>query len=271
MKFLSSLFFILSPFALFCSPNGTGLLLCPGFIVLGFVFASKAEGTKTEKFSRVDENGKQHDYKIVTNKQGYVTKVVEQVPGHKFWEWHYKDAMIKAEIRNGKMDEWKIAIEDKQARQWATTVCRAHSAWVPPVEWQEKIARENGFVTEKTLKEREVQRDRVQIGKYFLMKELLEKYGHREIRKDGSDKHYYPRLRIQEDIDKIKMSGNSYVCEYYVMSKFNKSIIDMWNSLSKEEKAQSSKWVDKYEKQLMRMVDAYLDGKCYDVVVNIDF
>ena len=149
---LSTIFFILTPFGFFCTGNGTGLITGPLFLILGFVFKW-----------------------IESNSGGTPTATVKVEP-QKFWEWHYKDRMRSMYVQKDLGDEGKMAIHDREARQWATTICGYHNAWVPPETKQEQIARENGVVTEKMIKERKEKKDRIQIAKYFLMVRLEEKY-----------------------------------------------------------------------------------------------
>lgn len=132
MDYLSWLFFCLSPFALFCSEDGNGLILCPIFILLGFVF----------KF-------------IGGNIDNTPTATVKIEP-QSFWEWHYKDRMRSMYVQKDLGDEGRMAIHDREARQWATTICGYHNAWVPPEAKQEQIARENGVITEQMLKQKRV-------------------------------------------------------------------------------------------------------------------
>jgi hypothetical protein len=144
MGYLSWLFFCLSPFALFCSEDGNGLILCPVFIILGFVFKW-----------------------IGNNSNGTPTAVVKVEP-QKFWEWHYKDRMRSALSQKDSISDNLMAYKDKEARRWATTICGYHNAWVPPEEKQEQIARANGVITEQMVKEKTVNKDRIQIGKMVL-------------------------------------------------------------------------------------------------------
>ena len=120
MEYLSWLFFCLSPFALFCSEDGIGLILCPVFILLGFVFrwiGSCSSGTPT---------------------------AVVKVKPQEFWEWHYKDRMRNTLAQKETIGDELMAYKDKEARDWATTICGYHNAWVPPESTQEQIARANG-------------------------------------------------------------------------------------------------------------------------------
>ena len=129
MESLSWIFFCLSPFALFCSENGSGLILCPIFIILGFVF----------KWAGNISVGK--------------PKTVVKVSSSEFWEWHYKDRMRGTLAIKDNNDAF-IAYKDKEARRWATTICGYNNAWVPPEATQEQIARANGVITEAMIKER---------------------------------------------------------------------------------------------------------------------
>ena len=131
MEFLSWLFFCLSPFALFCSENGNGLILCPVFIILGFVF------------------------KWVGSNCGNTSKAVVKIEPQKFWEWHYKDRMRSMIAEKDSTSDRLMAYKDQEARRWATTICGYHNAWVPPETTQEQIARANGVVTEQMVKEKE--------------------------------------------------------------------------------------------------------------------
>ena len=130
MSGLSSMFFVLAPFALFCSEDGNGLLLCPVFIALGFLL------------------------KHIENKKSNATQLVVKVDSRKFWEWHY-DKRVSSTLSNKEsLGDLSIAIKDDEARTWATSMCRYHNAWIPPEEEQERMARERGFITKKMMKER---------------------------------------------------------------------------------------------------------------------
>lgn len=247
MEYLSWLFFCLSPFALFCSENGNGLILCPVFIILGFVFKW-----------------------IGNNSSGTPTAVVKIEP-QKFWEWHYKDRMRSMYVQKDSGDEGKMAIHDQEARQWATSMCGYHNACVPPEAMQEQIARANGVVTEQMVKEKTVNRDRVQIGKYFLMNELEEKYRSTKIGKGGRENCCFPSMYIEEDKDKIRSSDDRFISDYWTKSKYNKSISEIWRSLSEEEKNQATKWVEEYEEKLIKQCNEYVYGELYDIDVKMDF
>lgn len=247
MKFLSWLFFCLSPFALFCSENGSGLILCPIFVILGFIF--KYAG------SRVD---------------GTPTATVKVEP-QKFWEWHYKDRISSTLAQKDSISDGLMALKDKEARDWATTICGYHNAWVPPEGTQEQIARANGVITEKMVKANKTNKDRIQIGKYFLMNELEEKYRSTKIGKGGRENCCFPSTYIEEDKDKINSSDGRFISDYWTKSKYNKSISEIWGSLSEEEKNQATKWIEEYEEKLIKQCNEYVYGELYDIDVKMDF
>ena len=224
MESLSWIFFCLSPFALFCSEDGNGLILCPVFIILGFVFKW-----------------------IGSNSSGTPTAVVKVEP-QKFWEWHYKDRMRSTLAHKDTINDGLMAFKDKEARDWATTICGYHNAWVPSEATQEQIARANGVVTEQMVKERAIKKDRIQIGKYFLMNELRLKYENGNI---------HARRRIEEDINKIKISHHGGADDWYVKREYGKTVREMWETLSLEEKEQSKKWVKEYEEKLICAIRDY--------------
>lgn len=246
MEFLSWLFFCLSPFALFCSEDGNGIILCPVFIILGFIF------------------------KYAGNNSGKPTAVVKIEPQN-FWEWHYKDRMRSTLAQKDSISDGLIALKDKEARSWATAICGYHNAWVPPEEKQEQIARANGVVTEQMVKEKSAKKDRIQIGKYFLMCKLEEKHHSTKIGKGGRENCCFPSMYIEEDKDKIRSSDDRFISDYWAKSKYNKSISEIWESLSEEEKNQATKWIEEYEEKLIQQCNEYVYGELYDINVKMDF
>ena len=221
MEFLSWLFFCLSPFALFCSGDGNGLILCPVFIILGFIFKYAASNT------------------------GSTSKVVIKVEPQKFWEWHYKDRMRSTLAQKDTINDGLMALKDKEARDWATTICGYHNAWVPPKSTQEQIARANGVVTEQMIKESTLKRDKIQIGKYFLMRELTLKY---------ENANWRVGKKIKEDMGKIKISQHNGADDWYVKREYGKTVNEMWETLSPEEKQKAVEWVREYEEKLIRAI-----------------
>ena len=247
MEYLSWLFFCLSPFALFCSEDGNGLILCPVFIILGFIC------------------------KYAGNSSGNSSGATIRVEPQEFWEWHYKNRMSSTLDQKDTICDELMAHRDQEARSWATTICGYHNAWVPPEEKQEQIARENGVITEQMLKLKTVNKDRIQIGKYFLMEELEKKYYSTKIGKGGREKSCYPQMTIKKDKYKIKTSNYRMISEYCVKSEYNKSIKEMWDSLTNEEKKQAIEWFGEYEKRLIELCNEYVCGNLYKIDVNMDF
>ena len=226
MEFLSWLFFCLSPFALFCSESGTGLILCPVFIILGFLFKLGARSS-----------------------EGSPTATVKVEP-QKFWEWHYENRMKNTLANKDSIDDKSMALNDKEARDWATTICGYHNAWVPPKEKQEQIARANGVVTEKMVKGKVENEDRIQIGKYFLMRELQLKYEKININAGKL---------IGDDIRRIRLSDGGWADEHWANRKYGKTVKETWETLSQGEKEQAQRWVKEYEEKLVQAIEKYGD------------
>ena len=240
MEFLSWFFFCLSPFALFCSEGGNGLILCPVFIIVGFIF------------------------KYAGNNNESTPKAVVKVDPKEFWEWHYKDRMRSTLAQKDSINDGLMALEDKEARDWATTICGYHNVWVPPESTQEQIARANGVITEKMVKENTIKKDRIQIGKYFLMCELKSKY--------DNVKTWHARKEIEKDMKKIKISRHSGADDWYVKREYGKTVNEMWKTLSLEEKQQAEKWVKEYEEKLIQSVQDYENHSEFSVrSVKMDF
>ena len=223
MEYLSWLFFCLSPFALFCSENGGGLILCPVFIILGFIFryADIHSGSTPTEVVKVDQQ--------------------------EFWEWHYRDRMRSTLAQKDSIGNCQISAKDKEARDWATTMCSYHNCCVPSEGKQEQIARANGVVTEKMIKERNKKKDGIQIGKYFLMRELKFKY----------EREWRMRKEIESDMLKIEISNCKGADDWWVKRKYNMTVSEMWETLPSEEKQQAEKWVKEYEAKLIKAVQDY--------------
>lgn len=247
MESLSWIFFCLSPFALFCSEGGSGMILCPIFIILGFIF------------------------KWVGNNSGTPRAVVKIDP-QKFWEWHYKDRMRNTLAQKDTIRDGLMALKDKEARDWATTICGYHNAWVPPEEKQEQIARANGVITEQMVKEKTVNKDRIQIGKYFLLKELEEKYYGKQFGKNGNGETCcFPWIRIKDDRYKIKLSDGHSINEKWIELDYKMSLRSIWGSLSEQEKAQATKWIEEYEEKLLKHINVYIESGRNFSGVDIEF
>ena len=141
MEYLSWLFFCLSPFALFCSDGGNGLILCPIFIILGFVFKWINEG-------------------------GLEPKI--KVKPQDWWETNYKINMAQ-----GRGHEASKGIAD-----WSTNV---NYCPMPTEEKKERIARSMGVITPQMKYDEEDRWNRIQVEKYRLMEALYEKYKNKTI------------------------------------------------------------------------------------------
>ena len=240
MEYLSWFFFCLSPFALFCSEDGTGLLLFPVFIAIGFAFRWAAKNI------------------------GSSSTVVVKIEPQNFWEWHYKDRMSSTLAQKDSINDELMAHWDKEARSWATTICGYHNAPVPSEAKQEQIARSNGVITDKMVKEKEIKKDRIQIGKYFLMSELKLKY--------DTVRTWNTRKVIENDMRKIKISHHSGADDWYVKREYGKTVREMWATLSFEERKQAEMWVKEYESKLTRAIQDYESHKNLRVrPVEMDF
>lgn len=238
MESLSWIFFCLSPFALFCSEDGNGLILCPIFIILGFVF------------------------KYIGSNSGGTSKAVVKVEPQEFWEWHYRDRM-RSTFAQKDIGDYLMSAKDKEARDWATTICGYHNAWVPPEAKQEEIARASGAITEKMIKERNEKKDRIQIGKYFLMNELKLKY-------EGVN--WRARKEIEKDMRKIKILHHGGADDWYVKQEYGKTVSEMWKTLLPEEKQEAENWVREYEEKLVQSVQNYEKRiTCIIYPVKMDF
>ena len=244
MEFLSWLFFCLSPFALFCSEDGNGLFLCPLFIILGFVFkhAGSSAGGTNRTVIKVDYQG--------------------------FWRWHYEDRMRSTLLQKDTINDGLMALKDKEARDWATTICRYHNAGAPSEETQEQIARENGVITEKMIKERAEKKDRIQVGKYFLLQKLKEEYENKTTTEEvDSYRCRTSKSVINNDCRKIKLSNGRSVDEWEVKRAHNKSILEMYQSLSEQEESQVIEWTREYTTKLNKAIKEHK----YFYSVDMDF
>ena len=240
MESLSWVFFCLSPFALFCSEDGNGLILCPVFIILGFVF------------------------KCIGSNSGSTSKATVKVEPQKFWEWHYRDRMRSTFAQRDSINDELMALKDKEARSWATTICGYHNAWVPPESTQEQIARANGVITEQMVKANTIKKDKIQIGKYFLMCELKSKY--------DNAKTWHTRKEIEKDMKKIKISRHGGADDWYVKQEYDMTVSEMWETLSLEEKQKAEEWVKEYEEKLIQAIQDYEKNITYTIhCVKMDF
>lgn len=247
MELLSWLFFCLSPFALFCTESGGGLILCPVFIILGFIF------------------------KYVGSNISDTPTAVVKVEPTEFWEWHYKDRMRSTLAQKDTINDGLMALKDKEARDWATTICGYHNAWVPPEAAQEKIARSNGVITVQMVKENASKKDRVQIGKYFLLKELAKMYSGKQFGTGIGGKYCCPCTIIKNDLHKVKLSNRREINENLIEYDYKMSLRAIWDNLPKEEKSETVSWIKKYEDQLIKQINIYIEDERHFDSVDVDF
>lgn len=220
MHYLSWLFFCLSPFALFCSEDGNGLILCPVFIILGFVF------------------------KWLENNSGGGQKAVVKIEPQKFWEWHYKNAMRNT-LADKEVGRDLMSAKDQDARDWATTVCRYHNTWIPPEEKQEQIAREYGVITKKMIKEEEDEWDRLQAGKCYLLEKFKEE--------NKSEFVGMPNIYLSKDIEALKFINGGGVSGFSTYCRFGKDAQVMWDAeLTEDEKTKAQEWMKEYKSRFLK-------------------
>ena len=247
MESLSWMFFCLSPFALFCSADD-GLLLCFLFIILGFVF------------------------KWRNSNKGSIPRITIKVEPQNFWEYHYKDRINATLAQKESIRDELLALKDEEARKWATAICGYHNAWIPPEDTQEQIARANGVVTKRMIKQQVEESDRIQIGKYFLLQKLKAEYENKRIgdginERRNTYKNGFPEAIIDGDCRKIKLSNGRSVDEWDVKHIYNKSITEMYECLSEQEENQVIEWTREYAIKLHKSIK---EGK-YFYSVDMDF
>ena len=156
MEYVSSVLLWTSPFALFCSEDGNGLTIGAILATIGLVC------------------------RWIGNNVG-----VKRLPPREFWEAHYHRRLTDNLTSMGKDNEWNMAEADQEARKYATTMCRYSGISAPSDSAQEQFAIANGIITKRMLEEQKEEKYRIQIGKYFLMNKLIEKYANMKIDKGG--------------------------------------------------------------------------------------
>lgn len=224
MESLSWIFFCLSPFALFCSEDGNGLILCPTFIILGFVF------------------------KWIGNVSIGASKNVVKVKPSEFWECHYKRFISSTLAQKETIGDYLMSYKDKEARDHATTMCRYHNAWIPPEVTQEQIARASGVITEQMVEEK----DRIQFGKYYLMGKTIKFFEEGMETCDVVTIEWRELSRIVEELkhlrNEITYVGIRSISEFKFKEKFGTYEADeVWNTvLSQKERSEAKKWAKEY-------------------------
>ena len=210
MTFFSTIFFFAAPFALFCSGGGNGLILCPTFIILGFMCRWLGSGN--------------------------IGKPKLKVSPNEFWETNYGISLAKGS-------------KDEDARIWATTMCRINSCRIPTDEEQEEIARKRGVVTEAMKKEKTDPIDRLQFGKYYALNKERDRWRTRAKEVPGEYFEYLGILNeIDDCLQHIKYTGfDDFVSTLFfcVEKKFGVKDADvMWNDvLLENERAEAERWV----------------------------
>lgn len=215
---MSWFFFILTPFGFFCAENGTGLITGTVFLILGFI-------------CKWIENG------------GLEPKI--KVEPKDWWETNYRINMAQ-----GRGHEASKGIADDTTR-W-------NHCPMPSEEEKERIAKSLGVVTEKSKQDIREHWDRVQVGKYYLMTELIEKY----------EKYHWNVTKLYPlPVEYIKASRNALefvwdgrVGGFLTFSRFKKNDEEMWNSLSTEEKNEAREWVREYEERFVKEINDYLEN-----------
>lgn len=122
MEFLSTMFFILTPFGLFCTGNGTGLITGTVFLLLGFLFRWIADG-------------------------GLERATATKVSSETFWRMHFTNRYYGSGNVTENLNRPYISPED--AKGWADDVTRANGGIPPSDERFEEIAKELGIETRK--------------------------------------------------------------------------------------------------------------------------
>lgn len=229
---MSTIFFILTPFGLFCTENGTGLIVAPIFLILGFI-------------CKWIENG------------GFEKINTSKVSSEEFWTIHFLD-------RYYSLKKSGMVCATEEAKGWADEVTKFNGGCPVSDEKFEQIAKEHGIVTKKEQKTTEDIFDRIQFGKYYLLGKLKEKYKNMSIvDKEGkwaiiswSHPQYIP---IEELIDASQQAlsfvgiGNN-LTKLNIFDKYKKEDDDIWITLSPREKEIAQAWVSEYEDRLVNEI-----------------
>ena len=241
MEFLASMFFIMSPFVLFCSESGNGLILAPICLILGFVC------------KWIDEGGLEPKNKVQPKD---------------WWAENYKQEVARLLHSGAKGNPYT----DKQARKFADYITRINKCPMPSDEEKERIAKDFGIVTEKMKKEENIKHDRIQIGKYFLLKELREKYHGKRFGNNGrGERCCYPWTIIKDDLYKIRLSDGHSINEAWIELDYKKTLREIWDGLSEQEKEQATKWIKEYEERMLKQIEDYIEGGRDFRSVHVDY
>ena len=231
---LSTMFFILTPFGFFCTGNGTGLITGPVFLIIGFILKWVEEGG-IERASR------------------------PKVSSEEFWTiqflQHYNTWKDVKEAHN----------TAEGSKSWADQVTRANGGIPVSDERFEQIAKENGITTRKMQFANRARFNRIQLGKYYLMGKLIEKYKDwkKEPVKNSEYKFAEPVRYIEASRKALKFATWTYgltaeerkVVDY----GFTENNEEGFNKLSVEEKSVAEKWVSEYEARFLEEVHSYIE------------
>ena len=222
MSFLGTMFFILTPFGFFCTENGTGLITGTIFLILGVVCKWIGEGGTESKI---------------------------KIEPQDFWDFHYRSGLA-----NG--------LHDRDARKTADAIARMNNCPIPSEEQKEKTAKSMGIVTDKMKQDEENRFNRIQVGKYYLMTELKEKYKMEKIEKNKRFKSKW--LCIDYERSRLFFKGTfTPISEYLVEYRLGMSIAEVWNSLLPKEKKEAQDWVNEYETRLCKEIHDYIEHGIY--------
>lgn len=235
MAYFSWLFFCIAPFALFCSGGGTGIIVCPVFILLGVLCRWIANG-------------------------GIERANTPKLSNNEFWEITF----IKRyrSMKNSDYKDFPDYMAAEEAKGWADYITDCQGGYPVSAEKYEEIAKKYGIVTKKEYEIDAHRWDRVQMMKYYLMKKLSDKY--RGIHKS---KGLIPSSIIDDEKDALyRANGYENVSYYgtpiYVNGKeykpyyFDEELIKF---IPQDEIEEAQKWVDEYEQRLIKEMDDYLN------------
>ena len=219
-QILGKVFLFTSPIALFCSRNGNGITLCAIFLSLGGICKWIGDGGLNPTI---------------------------RVKPKDWWETHYR-LNIQKTIENGGT---KDARADKIARGVADCTTQGNRCPMPSEEEKERIAQSMGITTYKMIQDKRDSWDRLQIGKRYLLKQMLKKYKGRFLRDESKERMCVPSMYIKAAIYSLETYG--WHSELSDEEEWN-------NSLSQEEKKLVQQWIDEYEQRLIKEMNDYIQN-----------
>ena len=225
MEYLSWMFFCLSPFALFCSEDGNGFILCPIFIILGFA-CNWLEGIDTLSiFIKPRVLAKEEKAKL-----------------YEFWMIRFKQKLSEKIHPN-----LNATNTPEMARDWANQMCIYHGVGYPSDEKFEQICKEMGLKTKKVKDAEDEVYDRIQAGKFFLL-DRFEKI-------QGTPWDRINIIKMEKKKLYFKKTGYCYgVGDFQIWSRFKKDTDEMWNSLTQKERDEATKWFEEWKNNAIKNV-----------------